>query len=145
MESGNVQERGQPTCAGGEVVVGGDVERGGDSEGGVAEEVDDEGFDGGGHGERDEGLVECWVVEADDFEVGETKVGRREGEVIGVGEGDGGEMVEGHGRVAGGDSGDEVGVRRWGGEEEDGYGEGRVVVEDVLPELHHGGEVASSR
>lgn len=145
VESRNVEERGQPARAGGEVVVGGDVEGCGDAEGGVAVEVDDEGLDGRRLGEREEVLVERWVVEADDFEGGGDVVGGRRGEVVGVGEGDGGEVVEGHGRMGRGDSVDEVGVRRWGGEEEDGDGEGRVVVEDVLPELHHGGEVASSK
>ncbi|KAJ8621565.1 hypothetical protein MRB53_030094 [Persea americana] len=52
---------------GGEEAVGGDVELG-DVESRVAEHVIDDGEDGGGEGEREEGLVDGGVVEADEAE-----------------------------------------------------------------------------
>ncbi|RYQ87030.1 hypothetical protein Ahy_B09g094518 isoform D [Arachis hypogaea] len=107
--------------AGGEEVVDGDSHGGGCVHGGGAEDVDDEGFDGGGLGDKGECGGDVGDVVANEVEspCGEAEgAGGRRVRV--------GEAVEGDGRVVGGDAVD-VGVGGRMVEEAGGKEDGDVV------------------
>ena len=139
-----VQEGGEDGGAGGEEVVSGDPHVVGDVEGGGAEDVDDEGADGGGLRDVEEGLGDVRAVEANEVE------GNGGGAAGGGGvDLEEGEAAEGDGRVGVGDAADvseEGGGVEAAGGEEDGYGESvGEVAENELAQLHHRHYVSDSR
>lgn len=132
VEGMEVEEEGEGSGGGWEEDVGGGVEFGGNVEGVGGEEVDDEGCECVGGGERMEGLAEGGEGAEDDvghegFDLG---VMREVGEIDlreeGVGDGVGKGLEDG-----------DLGLGRWtvGGDDE---GDGEVVVaDDSLGELNH--------
>ena len=120
MKIGEVKEQGEAGAGGSEEIVGQNVELFGDGESWGAEEVDDEGDDGGGTGNGSEGLVDIRIITG--YELKGYGFERRvRGGVLR--EGSGGEVAEVDGGDGGGYGGDvRAGVER-GGYGEDGDGE----------------------
>lgn len=137
MDGGMVEEDSKATGAGGVEAVGGDMELLGDVEDGIGKEIEDDGFDGGGFGDGEEGLVHVGVVEAEKAKDEGFVVGR--GDLL-EGKGNWREVVEDDGRKGGSDVLDvaisgadvEVGLGDNNGDAESGFHS-----KQALAQLHH--------
>ena len=141
MEFRKVREERENGGAGSEEVVDWDSHGRSWFHGGSAEEVDYEGFDGGGLGDLGEGGGHAGSI---CFDEGEGSGGEADGGC--GGEWDVGEAEEGDGGMCGGDAADVVFdgwvVEEAGGEDD---GDGETVRLDELGKFNHGYNVAYAR